>query len=177
MEKLSSRLPTQSIIYVLVCCAGVMVFVMLIILPARRDAAALDAEIVSLQARIEEQRILNPLFKTLFERARAERQSDLPTREKAKLSQDDLAGLTDQLQQMARANRLQIEELSPDVNSLAGSSGYMSVSLSANGNFLDFRNFLIALETIPSLELIETIEVQSVEGSRNITVRFWLAQE
>ena len=47
----------------------------------------------------------------------------------------------------------------------------------ANGNFLDFRNFLIALETIPSLELIEMIEVQSVEGSRNITVRFWLAQE
>ena len=75
------------------------------------------------------------------------------------------------------ANRLKIEELAPDVNSLAGSSGYLSVSMSASGDFLDFRKLLIDLETIPSLELIETIDIRAMEGARQIQVRFWLAQQ
>ena len=54
MQKLSAYFPTQSLIYLLICCAGVIVFVIMIILPARKATAELDTEITNLEARIEE---------------------------------------------------------------------------------------------------------------------------
>lgn len=177
MEKLSAYLPTQSLIYFLICCAGVIVFVLMIILPAQKSASELDSEIVELKSRIEEQRILNPVFKNLFERAKADNQGGLPNQVKTKLSRDDISKLTERLQEIVRENHLQIEALAPDVNSLTDNSGFLSVNISARGEFMDFRNFLIELGTIPSMELIETIDVRAIEGLRHINVRIWLAQE
>ena len=170
-------MPTQSLIYLLICCAGVLVFVLMIILPAQRSTVELDAEIVGLQARIEEQRILSPVFKSLFERAKAENPSGLPVQVKSKLSRDDIADLTARLQQIVRDNNLQIEELAPDVYSFTDNSGFLSVDISASGQFIDFRKFLIDLGTIPSLERVETIDIRAVEGTRHIDVRILLAQE
>lgn len=177
MEKLSAYVPTQSLVYLLICCAGIIVFILMIILPAQKSAAELDTEIVNLQARIEEQRILSPVFKSLFKRAKAKNQSGLPAQAKAKLSRDDLSDLTAQLQQIVKDNNLQIEELAPDVNSLTENSGYLKVNLEASGNFLDFRTLLVDLGTIPSFEMIESIDVRAMEGLRHISVRIWLAQE
>lgn len=177
MEKLSAYLPTQSLIYLLICCAGVIVFVVMIILPAQKSTTELDAEIVNLQARIEEQRILSPVFKSLFKRAKTKNQSGLPAQSKVKLSRDDLSDLTAQLQQIVKDNNLQIEELAPDVNSLADNSGFLSVDLEASGRFMDFRTLLVDLGTIPSFEMIETIDIRAMEGLRHISLKIWLAQE
>ena len=177
MEKLSAYVPTQSLVYLLICCAGIIVFILMIILPAQKSAAELDTEIVNLQARIEEQRILSPVFKSLFNRAKAKNQSGLPAQAKAKLSRDDLSDLTAQLQQIVKKNNLQIEELTPDVNSLTDNSGYLKVDLEASGKFMDFRALLVDLGTIPSFEMIESINVRAMEGLRQISVRIWLAQE
>lgn len=177
MEKLSAYLPTQSLIYFLICCAGVIVFVLMIILPAQKSTAELDSEIANLKTRIEEQRILSPVFKNFFKQVKEDNQGDLPNQVKKKLSRDDISKLTLRLQQIVRENNLQIEELAPDVNSLTGNSGFLSVSISAKGEFMDFRNFLVELGTIPSMELVETINVRAIEGLRHINVRIWLAQE
>lgn len=177
MEKLTAYFPTQSLIYLLICCAGVIVFIMMIILPAQKSTLELDAEITELQARIEEQRLLNPVFKSLFKKAKAKNESGLPAQSKAKLSRDDISDLTTQMQQMVRKNNLQIRELAPDVNSLADNSGFLSVTLSATGGFMDFRNLLVDLGTIPSFEMIESLDINAEEGYRRIDLRVWLAQE
>ena len=177
MEKLTAYLPTQSLIYLLICCAGILVFLMMIIFPAQKSTAELDAEIVDLQARIEEQRILSPVFKSLFKKAKAKNQNGLPAQTKEKLSRDDISDLTVQLQKIAKDNNLQIDELAPDVNSLTDNSGFLSVNLTASGQFLDFRNLLVDLAMIPSFEMIETIDVRAMEGQRHVNVRVWLAQE
>ena len=177
MEKLTAYLPTQSLIYLLICCAGIVVFILMIILPAQKSTTELDAEIVDLQARIEEQRILSPVFQSLFKRAKAKNESGLPTQTKQKLSKDDISDLTDQLQRIVKENNLQIEDLVPDVNSLTDDSGFLSVNLKASGKFLDFKNLLVDLVTIPSFEMIETVDVRAMEGIRQISLRLWLAQE
>lgn len=177
MEKLNAYLPTQSLIYLLICCAGIVVFIVMIILPAQKSTTELDAEIIDLEARIEEQRILSPVFKSLFKRAKTKSQSGLPAQTQQKLSKDDISELTVQLQKIVKENNLQIEELAPDVNSLTDNSGFLSVNLKASGKFMDFRNLLVDLGTIPSFEMIETIDVRAMEGLRHISVRLWLAQE
>lgn len=177
MGKLSAYFPTQSLIYLLICCAGVIVFILMIILPAQKTTNELDMEIDNLQARIEEQRMLSPLFERLFEKAKAGNRSELHPAAKTKLSRDEISKLTARLQKMVLENNLQIEELAPDVNSLTDNSGFLSVNISTKGRFMDFRSLLLSLGTIPSLELIETVEVRAIEGSRQMDVRIWLAQE
>lgn len=177
MEKLSAYVPTQSLIYFLICCAGVIVFIIMIILPGQKAKAELDADIKDLQVRIEEQRILNPVFESLFKKAKAKSESGLPAHSKAKLSRGEISGLTTRMQQMVRDNNLQVKELAPDVNSLADNSGFLSVNLSAAGQFLDFRNLLVDLGTIPSFEAIDSIDITAGEGYRQISLRVWLAQE
>ena len=52
MKKLLSIFPTQSLIYFLICGAGVLFFVLFIIIPTHNTAAALDKEYEKISDRI-----------------------------------------------------------------------------------------------------------------------------
>ena len=54
MKKILSILPTQSLIYFLICGAGVLVFIFLIIIPNQNMSAELDQEIDKLNDRVEQ---------------------------------------------------------------------------------------------------------------------------
>ena len=177
MEKLSSIVPTQSLFLFLVCGAGVLVFVFMIIIPSHQSTVGLDADIAALKERIEEQRILTPVFKSLFNRTKVPNPTGLPTTEKAKLAREDIHKITGRLKTMAAQHGLQLEELTADVNSTIENSGHLLMHLTAVGEFISFRKFLLDLGTIPSLAHIEEIKISSVEGAKEIALKIWLAQE
>jgi hypothetical protein len=70
MKKILSLLPTQSLINLLICGASVIVFNFLIIIPNQNLSDQLDQEIEELNDRIEQQRILRPVFEGLLQRAK-----------------------------------------------------------------------------------------------------------
>ena len=78
MKKILSLLPTQTLINILLCGAGVIAFIFLIIIPNQNISDELDQEIEKLNDRIEQQRILRPVFDSLLERAKTEQSTDLP---------------------------------------------------------------------------------------------------
>ena len=49
--------------------------------------------------------------------------------------------------------------------------------INLTGAFMDFRNFLVDLGTIPSLEIIEEVQIRAIEGSREFKIRMWMAQK
>jgi hypothetical protein len=69
--KLGSIMPTQSLVFLALGAAAILAFIFLIILPGQRLAADLDREIAGLTTRIEEQRVLTPIFTTLFAKSKA----------------------------------------------------------------------------------------------------------
>ena len=176
-NRLSSNPLTQSLIIFLVCAAGVLVFFLLIILPSQKTSAELDQEIAKLNARIEEQRILTPVFHSLLKRAKKEGPSELPWPKKTKLTHGDMNAISTVFQDIAGKHNLKLEEITTDVRSMVQGSGYLLMRLRLSGDFFDVRKFLIDLGSIPSLEHVEEINIRSAKTSKELRLKIWLAQE
>jgi len=177
MKKFLSILPTQSLVYFLICGIGIVVFVFLIIIPSQKTSAELDKQIVKVGDRIEEQRILKPVFDSLLKRAKKKNPTELPMTEKVKLDRADISKVSESLQEMAFRHGLKIQNLNTDVATVVGKSGYLQMRINLTGEFMSFRDFLVDLGTIPSLELIEEIQIRAIEGSREYKIKVWMAQK
>ncbi len=176
--KLGSILPTQSLVFLALGAAAILAFIFLIILPQQRLAAELDREIAGLTARIEEQRVLAPIFTTLIAKAKAPAASGLPTPTRVKLARAEIGGALKHLQELAAAHKMTVRELTPDVNTLTDASAHFLVQLQANGQFMDLRGFLIDIGALPYFESIEGIEIKAVEGNtKEIGLKISLTRE
>jgi hypothetical protein len=176
-KKASTNTVTQSMFLVVICTVGIIAFVFMIILPYNRAAQELDQETRTLKNRIDEQRILLPVFNNLINLTQQPQSAILPTPKKGKLAREDINAILALFQELARHNALKVVEVTPDINSISDSSGYMMTRLILQGDFLNFRNFLLDLGTIPSFENVEEVAIRPIEGSREMRLQIWLAQE
>jgi len=176
MKKINSILPTQSLIYFLVCGTGILVFVLLIIIPAQKSSAELDRDIDKLNAHIDEQRILRPIFDNLLKQVKKKSPTELPATKKNKLDRGDVSTSSERLLEIARRNDLKLHNIQTDVNALENNADYLLIRIHASGDFIKFRDFLVDLGNIPSLEQIEEIDIRAIENSREFKLKVWLAQ-
>lgn len=176
-DKISSNPLAQSLVILVICAVGILAFFLLIILPSQKTSADLDQEIEKLTVRIEEQRILTPVFHSLLKRAKTESPSMLPSPEKTKLTHGDMNSISKVFQDIAIRHNLTLEEVKTDVSSMMEDSGYLMMRLRLSGNFYKFRDFLVDLGSIPSLEHIEEINIRPVKTARELQIKLWLGQE
>ena len=176
--KLGAILPTQSLVFLALGAAAILAFIFFIILPEQRLSAELDREIAGLTTRIEEQRVLAPIFTALFAKTEAPATLGLPTPTRAKLARAEVGAALKRLQELAAAHKMDIRELTPDVNTLTDASAHFLVQLLANGPFMDLRGFLIDVGSLPYFESIEEIEIKAVEGNtKEIGLKISLIRE
>jgi Tfp pilus assembly protein PilO len=176
-DKISSNPLAQTVFILLICAVGILAFLWLIILPSQKTGAELDQEIKKLQIRIQEQRILTPVFHSLLKRAKMEGPSDLPSPEKSPLTHLDMNKISKVFKDFAGRHNLELEEITTDDNSLLQESGYLQMRLRLSGEFLKIRKFLIDLGSIPSLEHIEEISIRSTKTSKELRLKIWLSKE
>ena len=93
------------------------------------------------------------------------------------MARGDMTKVFDQIKAIAKGYNLKLEEITPDVNSLKGGSGYLLIQLVVTGDFFKLREFLVDLGAIPSLAHIEEMRIKAIEEAREIKLRIWLAQE
>ena len=175
--QLGSILPPQTLILMVLCGAGILAFLLLVILPAQRLSAELDRDIENLESRIEEQKILSPVFKNLFAKTKTTEPQGLPAPTRTKLTRDEIAGVPKRLQLLAASHHLNVREIVPEVNTLTDASGRFLTRLAATGQFADLRGFLIDVGALPSFDSIEEIEIRAVEGGREFGLKIWMARE
>ena len=176
-DRLSKNPLSQSLLVLVICVVGVLTFFLLILLPSQKTSAELDKEIDRLNVRIEEQRILTPVFHSLLKRAKMAPPSGLPAPEKAKLTHGDMNTISSVFQDIAMRHNLRLEEVKTDVSTMMEDSGYLMMRLRLSGNFYKFRDFLVELGSIPFLEHIEEINIRPVKTAREFQIKLWLAQE
>ena len=177
MKNFLSILPTQSLIYFLICGAGILVFIFMIIIPSQNASSELDKDIQKLSDQIEEQRILKPVFDSLLKRAKKKSPTELPSTKKVKLARGDISKVSEELQEIARRHGLQLKDIKTDVNALMSNTGYLMMRLDLAGNFMQFRDFLVDLGTIPPLEQIEEIQIRATKANREFKLKIWMAQK
>ena len=168
-DKISSDSLIQNLVIFAVCAIGLVAFWVLIILPSQ--------EIDKLNGRIEEQRILTPVFHSLLERTKMKGSSELPAPAKSKLTYGDMNAISKEFQDIAKQNNLKLDEIKTDVNSLMQESGYLIMQLHLSGDFFNFRKFLVDIGSIPSLEHIEEVKIQPDKASAELSLKIWLAQQ
>ncbi len=177
MNKIKTILATQSLIYFLICGAGIIIFVILIIIPAQKTSAELDGDIEKLNARLDEQRILKPVFDKLLIQVNKRGVTTLPAPKKVKLARGDIHKISEHLLETARRYDLTLRDIQTDVKALGNNAEFLLLRIHATGDFKKFRAFLVDLGNLPSFEQIEEIQIRAIENSREFKLKIWLAQE
>jgi hypothetical protein len=163
--------------YCLICGAGIVAFIFLIIIPSWKASVELDQEIKKVDERIEEQRILRPVFENLLKRAKQTGKTELPETQEFKTAGGGINAITVLLRKIARRHNLEMKDISTDVTELMKNTKKMMMRLDLTGNFLKFREFLLDLSAIPQLEQIEEINIRAIEGTREYNLRIQMEQE
>ncbi|MEA3279217.1 MAG: hypothetical protein U9Q38_01265 [Thermodesulfobacteriota bacterium] len=137
----------------------------------------LDEQITSLNADIEEQKILYPVFKDLLKKALHKAPEGLPFLEKVKLKRDKTDKIALIFQELAKKSNLKIEEVVTDVDSLIDDSGFLMLNVAVKGDMFDLRNFMVKLGEVQYIEHIERIQIKTVDKSKEMRLKLWIARE
>jgi Tfp pilus assembly protein PilO len=172
-----SSLPTKSLMYLLIFGGGIAIFVLMVILPAQNTAKNLDLEIGKIKSRIEEQKILSPVYKSLKKKSTIARPEGLIAPEKEKLDRGDTRKITSDFQKITADSGLNLAEFRPDVNTILNNAEFLKVNILIEGEFFDLQNFLIQVCQLPYLELIEIIKINPVKNTNQFGLQIWMLQE
>jgi hypothetical protein len=154
-----------------------LLFFLLVVYPQRISLAEADLDIKKLKVRIEEQKMLYPIFQNLLKKARVKDTEGLPFPKKTKLTRDEILKISSIFQKITQKSNLILKEIIPDVDALISDSGYLKLNLIVKGEFSDLRNLMLQLGELPYLEHIERIQIRSVQDSKEISLKILLAQE
>lgn len=174
--KLTS-LPTQTLSYVIILGGGVLLFLLLAILPAHKETAALEFEIDNVNTKIAEQKILTPVYESLLKKAQLAPPEGLNFVPKEKLKTEDTKKVAARFDEIAGQSQLTLIEFSPAVETLINRSGFLMVDIELRGEFINLHPFLLQMCQLPYLEQIEEIKIRSVRDTKEMKIRLWLATE
>lgn len=164
-------------IITIIFVAAIVLLVLFGLWPQYRAMEKQENRIARLSAEIDKQKILHPIYMSLYKKAQFEEPEGLPFPKLEKLRREDLGRLSEIFTLMADESNLQFDTVLPQVNSLNRGSGLLLVDVSVNGDFFDLRKFLINLSRLSYLEHTERIKIQRAQGNDNIGLRLWMALE
>ena len=170
-------LPTKSLATLVVYGGGIVLFILLAIMPATRESAALNFELKNLNTRIEEQKILSPVYENLLKKAQLKPPERIESIEKKKIKRGETEAVATMLRDMAGSSKLNLVEFSPKVETIISGAGVLMFDFMLKGEFINLQPFLLQLCQTPYLEQIEQIRIRSVRDTNEIRIRIWLAYE
>jgi len=157
---------------------GIVLLILMValgILPDIQRTGYLATEADRLETRIEEQKILYPLYAGLVHRLNQEKGFEEMIREiepdYRSLSVDNSAGVLTDLAVSAGMNNT---SFNPVPESLTGKSPLFLVEGSFRGDYEDFRAFLLKLSAWDNFHRLEHMEVNSGSDGLEYFVRIWM---
>lgn len=172
-----SKLHPQNLIYLVVCCGGVLAFVILFIFPNSSEISDLEQELDAIQLKIHEQELLNPIYRELIKQAQKEMPSNLPVPEKGKIEKRTIAELNDIFSNLAEESGVLFESAVPDADSYLDESGQLTINVSFSGDFFNFRDLLLGICKLPYLSSIDELNLKSERATKRLQLKLQLNQE
>ena len=169
------KIPTRSLGYLSICSLSILAFLALLIYPSQRSLGNMDMEISKIRSGIEEQNMLFPVYVQLQQRLQLKGSDILSSPVGTKLSIDKIEKLPSIFKKIAQEYNLTALSVAPDVMSFGSDSDFLLVDVVIQGNFLDFRKFLIELVNLDYLEKIERIRIERADRAKKFNLKIWLA--
>jgi len=137
---------------------AITLFVGVAIVPAFFPIAETEWDIEQVEIELERQRKLFPVFVRLLKASRETSPEVLPLPETTKLSRGNTGQATGMLRDVAAESNLQVESISPDMQTILKGSKYLKVKAVFNGDIEEFRDLLVKLGGVPYLQHIHTLK-------------------
>ena len=162
---------------ILIFGGGMLLFVVLAIFPNYLSYSNVEHEINALRNKIEEQKILSPIFEDLSKKAEFTKPDTLPFPSPEKLSRNDTNKISAIMQEIVERNGFTLEDIATDIESLMAETGVLKMSIHMIGRFHRLRDVLLDLGTLPYLEHVEVIQINSFRDENRIKLTIWIAQD
>jgi len=173
----NSNLPSRNVIIILLLGGGVLLFILLSIFPNYLAYSNINHEISTLQTQIEEQKLLSPIFSDLSAKTTFEDPENLPFPQKARLPKNETENIAAIIQKIIQQNNFNLVSILTDVGSLLEDSGILKVSIEMTGDFMNLRNMILQLGSLPYLDHIEYVRIDSHSETQQFQLKIWIAQE
>ncbi|MBT8356307.1 MAG: hypothetical protein KJO61_00910 [Deltaproteobacteria bacterium] len=134
-------------------------------------------EIKKIKGAMDEQKILTPVYDNLLRKTKFKKTKGIEAPKKKKLAQGDTRKIIQQLNNIANSSNIKLVDVTPDVDTLIGGSGYLLLKINAQGEFINLHKFLFQLCELPFLEFIEQIKINSVKKTKEFRLKVWMSQE
>jgi hypothetical protein len=174
-QKMTTKFPKQSIIYILLCLTGLLIFILAGILPNIRTMAELSAKTTDIQFQLAEQRALSPFQKSLQDKSAKKESEILPLPAKGTLAQAKINTLPMTFSTAAKMSGMSLVSAIPTISAMPGDSQLLSVNVVLRGDFMNLRKFLINLGGIPYVTQIEEIAIQQKPDTKEFRLKVWVA--
>jgi len=169
--------PTRNTFVILIFGGGMLLFMLLAIFPNDISYNNIEHEISILKYKIEEQKILSPIFEDLTKKAQFQKPESLPFPSAEKLSTNDTEKITPIIRDIIKTNGFALEKIATDLESLMTASGNLKTSVTIVGEFHKLRDVLLDLGDLPYLNHIEVIQINSFGDKNKIILTIWVSQE
>jgi Tfp pilus assembly protein PilO len=169
------KIPPRSILYIIACVVVLTVFIYLVLAPRQKTIAELDKDITNIDNRIKQQEAFYPVYEGYKKQIELGSKRILPLPHKEGLLWDRAEGISIMFREAAMNSGLEMISAVPEVDSLADNRGILALRLNLKGDFLDLRKFLSELGTMPYLEGIEEIAIQSSARGKEFRLKVLLA--
>jgi hypothetical protein len=171
------QLHPRSIAFILFCTVGVLAVGIVGLYPNHRNAIELEQRLEDVKAKLANQQLISPVYRQLMEKAKPLDSKGLagPTYTDAGVAEID--HFPSLVAEIAGKNRMVVEHVAPDLKSYEESSNALRMNVALAGDFFDFRQMLIDMGSIPYLQHIEEIRIESGERAKKFSVRLLLNQQ
>ncbi|RLC16329.1 MAG: hypothetical protein DRI24_08680 [Deltaproteobacteria bacterium] len=169
--------PTRNTYVILIFGGGMLLFILLAIFPNYISYNNTMHEISILKDKIDEQKILSPIFEDLSKKAQFKNPGSLPFPPAEKLPRSDTEKITPIIREIVEVNGFTLKNIDTDIASLVTDSGILKMSIGIVGKFNNLRNLMLDLGSLPYLEHIEVIQISSFGDDNKIDLTIWIAQD
>lgn len=157
----------QSLILLSVGVAVIVLFILFFIVPSKRQIANLENAIGIAKFKIETQEKLGPIYKGLNEkRKKIDTKTSMVS--KQPLPKKQVNSISGVVSGMAQKTKLSLLSYYPETSAEEAGTVYY---ISLRGNFLDFRNFLKEIGSLPYVDSVQEIKVNTGKGSREFNIK------
>jgi hypothetical protein len=170
------RKPAGTIRYILACAAALLSFLFLALLPIVHTSERLERQITDLRTDLREQRALKPLFRELTEKTGQGSPSALPFPKETGIPESELGKLSTFFQRLASSSDFEVVNITPDMVTFSRGTGPVRLETVMRGPLSGLRGLMIRLGELPFLSHIETVEIKTVESTREVRLKVWLTR-
>ena len=174
MKKFNINIHKKSLWYIATCCGIIFLFVLGVIFLYHYNSNLIQDN-KKLKNQIEEQKELGPIYLSLLKIKNSKDLRVLPHPEKTTILRGEAGKFQDDFRKIAGNAGLMMVSLTPDLNTLAGSSSSLLHNVVLKGEFANFRKILIGLGSVPYLDRIEEISIQQYPDSMEFRMKIWIA--